>query len=79
MFLAILTSKAESAGRKIVAVDPRNTSRECPQCGHTAKENRPTQKKFHCVSCGHAAHADTVGAINVLNRVGLVRCNANTA
>nr|WSX53212.1 transposase [Streptomyces sp. NBC_00974] len=79
VFLAILTSKAESAGRKIVAVDPRNTSRECPQCGHTAKENRPTQKKFHCVSCGHAAHADTVGAINVLNRAGLVRCNANTA
>ncbi|MFE9046029.1 zinc ribbon domain-containing protein, partial [Streptomyces sp. NPDC007818] len=47
-------------------------------CGHTAKENRPTQEKFHCVSCGHQAHADTVGAINVL-RAGLVRRDAHPA
>ncbi|MCY0932738.1 RNA-guided endonuclease InsQ/TnpB family protein [Streptomyces sp. H34-S4] len=72
VFLTILASKAESAGREVIAVDPRNTSRRCPECGHTAKENRPTQDKFHCVSCGHSAHADTVGALNVL-RAGLVR------
>ncbi|MFI8513327.1 RNA-guided endonuclease InsQ/TnpB family protein [Streptomyces sp. NPDC085460] len=78
VFLQILTAKAESAGREVMAVDPRNTSRQCPECGHTAKENRPTQEKFHCVSCGHQAHADTVGAINVL-RAGLVRRDANPA
>ncbi|WP_037603331.1 RNA-guided endonuclease InsQ/TnpB family protein [Streptacidiphilus rugosus] len=78
VFLTILTSKAESAGRVVVAVDPRNTSRTCPSCGHTAKENRPTQETFHCVSCGHRAHADTVGAINVL-RAGLARREAQPA
>ncbi|MFF0291240.1 RNA-guided endonuclease InsQ/TnpB family protein [Streptomyces sp. NPDC005262] len=78
VFLAILNAKAESAGREVMAVDPRNTSRQCPACGHTAKENRPTQAKFHCVSCGHNAHADTVGAINVL-RAGLVRREAQPA
>ncbi|MEU2674281.1 transposase [Streptomyces sp. NPDC007164] len=78
VFLAILNAKAESAGREVEAVDPRNTSRRCPECGHTAKENRPTQEKFHCVSCGHTAHADTVGALNVL-RAGLVRRDANQA
>lgn len=78
VFLTILTSKAESAGREVIAVDPRNTSRRCPGCGHTAKENRPAQAKFHCVACGHTAHADTVAATNVL-RAGLVRLNANTA
>lgn len=78
MFLAILNAKAESAGREVLAVDPRNTSRTCPECGHTAKENRPTQEKFHCRSCGHRAHADVVGAINVL-RAGLVRRHANQA
>ncbi|MFF0049035.1 RNA-guided endonuclease InsQ/TnpB family protein [Streptomyces sp. NPDC005498] len=78
VFLAILHAKAESAGREVMAVDPRNTSRRCPECGHTAKENRPTQEKFHCVSCGHQAHADTVGALNVL-RAGLVRRNAPSA
>ncbi|MFE9781930.1 RNA-guided endonuclease InsQ/TnpB family protein [Streptomyces sp. NPDC005775] len=78
VFLTILNAKAESAGREVMAVDPRNTSRRCPACGHTAKENRPTQEKFHCVDCGHRAHADEVGALNVL-RAGLVRRNANTA
>ncbi|MEV5508184.1 RNA-guided endonuclease InsQ/TnpB family protein [Streptomyces orinoci] len=78
VFLTILTAKAECAGREVMAVDPRNTSRRCPGCGHTAKENRPTQEKFHCQSCGHQAHADTVGAINVL-RAGLVRRDANPA
>ncbi|MGW3819953.1 RNA-guided endonuclease InsQ/TnpB family protein, partial [Streptomyces sp. NPDC005046] len=78
VFLTILHAKAESAGREVIAVDPRNTSRTCPQCGHTAKENRPTQEKFHCIACGHSAHADTVGALNVL-RAGLARRNADLA
>lgn len=78
VFLQILTAKAACAGREVMAVDPRNTSRLCPECGHTAKENRPTQEKFHCISCGHNAHADTVGALNVL-RAGLVRRDANPA
>jgi putative transposase len=59
-------------------MDPRNTSRQCPERGHTAKENRPTQEKFHCQACGHKAHAYTVGAINVL-RAGLVRRGAQPA
>lgn len=78
VFLTILTSKAESAGREVIGVDPRNTSRTCPECGHVAKENRPTQEKFHCQSCGHQAHADTVGALNVL-RAGLARREAQPA
>ncbi|MGW2779765.1 zinc ribbon domain-containing protein [Streptomyces populi] len=60
----------------MIAVDPRNTSRTCPACGHTAKENRPAQEEFHCVARGHTAHADTVGAVNVL-RAGLVRRDAD--
>ncbi|WP_329112278.1 RNA-guided endonuclease InsQ/TnpB family protein [Streptomyces sp. NBC_01353] len=78
VFLTILRAKAESAGREVIAVDPRNTSRTCPECGHVAKENRPAQEMFHCVSCAHTAHADTVGALNVL-RAGLVRRDANQA
>lgn len=67
VFLTILHAKAESAGREVIAVNPRNTSRTCPECGHTAKESRPTQE-----------NSDTVGATNVL-RAGLVRRNANPA
>ncbi|MET7812644.1 transposase [Streptomyces sp. NPDC005395] len=75
-FLAILANKAESAGRLTVSVDPRNTSRTCPRCGHVAKENRVTQARFQCTTCGFAANADHVGATNVLNRAGLVLCAA---
>ena len=34
--------------------------------GHTAEENRPTQEKFRCGSCGHSARADSLGALNAL-------------
>ncbi|MFE1879593.1 RNA-guided endonuclease InsQ/TnpB family protein [Streptomyces diastatochromogenes] len=76
LFLGILANKAESAGRRVIPVDARNTSRTCPECGHVAKENRTTQATFECVSCGFAANADHVGARNVLHRAGLVLCGA---
>ncbi|MET8247737.1 transposase [Streptomyces sp. NPDC005202] len=76
VFLAILANKAESAGRTVVAVDPRNTSRACPSCGCVAKENRVTRATFQCTTCGHTANADVVGALNVLSRAGLVLCEA---
>ncbi|WP_339134437.1 transposase [Streptomyces sp. f51] len=78
VFLTILHAKAESAGREVIAVDPRNTSRTCPECGYVAAENRPTQEKFHCQNCDHQTHADTVGALNVL-RAGLARRQAQPA
>ncbi|MEU9452178.1 transposase [Streptomyces sp. NPDC048277] len=74
-FLSILANKAESAGRHVVEVDARNTSRTCLACGHAAKENRVTQAKFECTACGFTANADHVGATNVLNRAGLVLCD----
>ncbi|MCX4617441.1 transposase [Streptomyces mirabilis] len=74
LFLGILAQKAESAARRVIPVNARNTSRECPECGHTAKENRVIQAKFECVKCGHIGNADHVGALNVLKRAGLVLC-----
>ncbi|MFF4352563.1 RNA-guided endonuclease InsQ/TnpB family protein [Streptomyces sp. NPDC001530] len=76
VFLAILANKAESAGRTVIGVNPRNTSRTCPDCGHVAKENRITQPKFQCTACGMTANADHVAALNILNRAGLALCDA---
>ncbi|GAA3369848.1 RNA-guided endonuclease TnpB family protein [Streptomyces sannanensis] len=76
LFFGILANKAESAGRRVIPVDARNTSRTCPECGHVAKENRVTQAKFQCTACGFTANADHVGALNVLSRAGLVLCDA---
>lgn len=57
-----LTYKAALAGVVLEAVDPRNSSRTCPECGSVDKANRPTRDRFHCQSCGHAAPADTTAA-----------------
>ena len=63
-----LSYKLTWNGGFLVAVPPQNTSRTCPCCGHTAKENRRTQSEFECVDCGYTENADVVGAINILNR-----------
>jgi putative transposase len=79
IFLGILAQKAESAARRVIPVDARNTSRTCPPsaggCGQAAKENRVTQAKFECVTCGFVGNADHVGALNVLHRAGLALCD----
>jgi len=54
--------KAELNGVPVVLVDPRNTSRECPVCGHTEKANRKSRDDFECISCGYADRADYVAA-----------------
>ncbi|MGW6482610.1 RNA-guided endonuclease InsQ/TnpB family protein [Streptomyces sp. NPDC055059] len=71
VFLGILAQKAESAARVLIPVDPRNTSRTCPECGHVDAQNRDGEK-FQCTSCQHIDHADRVGAWNVALRAGLV-------
>jgi putative transposase len=70
IFLRVLSAKAESAGRRVTAVDPRHTSQRCAECGHTAAGNRVTQADFRCLGCGHHAHADVNAARNIL-RAGL--------
>ncbi|MGW5262758.1 RNA-guided endonuclease InsQ/TnpB family protein [Microbispora sp. NPDC004025] len=78
VFLRVLAHKAESAGRELIAVDPRNTSRTCARCGYCARENRLTQAKFACTACGHTAHADVNAAKNIL-RAGLALRDAARA
>lgn len=59
-----LAYKAKRAGVPILRIDPRNTSRQCSQCGHTEKANRKNRDSFVCKSCGHTACADENGAAN---------------
>jgi putative transposase len=62
---AYVAYKAQQAGIPLILVDPRNTSRRCFQCGHTAKANRPTQATFRCQACQHIAAADVNAAKNI--------------
>ena len=70
--------KLEWLGGILVLVNPKNTSRCCPECAHTSEDNRKTQSSFVCVECGYRENADFVGALNVL-RAGHVQlaCGEN--
>jgi putative transposase len=67
-FLAILLAKAEGAGRRVVKVNPRDTSIICCLCG--ARCARPRQDTVICPVHG-GMDADLNGACNILTRAGL--------
>lgn len=64
----LIAYKAERSGVPVVYVDPRNTSRTCPECGCIDKRNRQTQSSFLCITCGLAGPADTFAAVNIGRR-----------
>lgn len=63
---------------KLVEVNPAYTSQTCSECGHTNKENRKTQARFLCVSCGYASNADTNAAINI-RRLGMAQLHGEVS
>lgn len=70
--------KAKQMGVEVKAVDPRNTSRTCPCCGHVDKANRKTQSKFLCVDCGFSGLADHIAATNIRRRASVTTPNVST-
>lgn len=68
-WLRMLVFKAEEAGRRIIAVDPKFTSQTCPCCGYKDAKNRLTQSEFKCLDCGFEANADFVASVNISARM----------
>lgn len=61
-----LTSyKAENAGRKMIQVNPRNTSQNCSGCGKTVKKDLSV-RIHNCTNCGLILNRDRNAAINIL-------------
>ena len=67
-----LMHKAESAGRVVVLVDPRSTSKTCSQCGHSFEALSLSDRWIDC-ACGLSLDRDHNAAINILNRGGQLR------
>lgn len=65
-FVAIITEKAESAGREIVKVNPAGTSQECPQCG--AVVPKKLSERSHRCGCGCSLDRDQAAAMVVRQR-----------
>ncbi|WP_140391017.1 RNA-guided endonuclease InsQ/TnpB family protein, partial [Acidithiobacillus thiooxidans] len=68
MLKQMLGYKLQWTGGLLLLVDPAYTSQICPVCGVVDAGNRKTQAEFHCLHCGHEAHADVNAAQNILAR-----------
>ncbi|WP_243029034.1 RNA-guided endonuclease InsQ/TnpB family protein, partial [Thermus albus] len=77
-FLQILAYKAAEAGRRVIRVDPRHTSQDCPVCGH--REKKPLWvREFQCSGCGGYFHRDVAAALNILAKARTEPAGMGTA
>ncbi len=70
-FINMLSYKAESAGMKVIKVDPRDTTQECSNCHYIKKETmRLTleDRIYHCNICGLTLDRDINASINILHK-----------
>ena len=66
-FKRMLEYKCEREGTHFVAVDPKDTTKECASCG--VKTEKPLWVREHaCPACGFEADRDANAAINILSR-----------
>jgi putative transposase len=67
MFRQFLENKAESAGRKMIAVAPHYTSQKCSSCGEYVQKSLSVRTHV-CPFCGYIADRDVNAARTILQR-----------
>lgn len=65
-FISFLTYKAESAGKFLIKVNPKNTSQICSFCGSYVQKD--VSVRVHNCTCGLSLDRDYNAALNILNR-----------
>ena len=66
-FISLTIGKAAEAGRTVILVNPRNTSKMCSHCGELVE--KPLGERTHtCLHCGLVLDRDVNAAINILHR-----------
>lgn len=60
-----LNSEAEKAGKWIIPVNPRNTTKSCSGCGETVPK-KLSQRTHNCPACGLVLGRDHNAALNIL-------------
>lgn len=61
--------QVKKLGGRVEKVRAAFSSLECSACGHTSKNNRPSQEKFICEQCGHHDDADVDAGVVIAQRV----------
>lgn len=71
-FFSLLSYKAENAGRKLVAVNPRGTTQTCSGCGEIVQKDLNI-RVHNCPYCGLVLDRDLNAALNIY-RLGHSLC-----
>ncbi len=64
-FIFMLSYKAESAGRRLIKVDPRNTTQRCSNCGSIVSKYE-SDRVHECSYCGLTCNRDYNASRNIL-------------
>lgn len=64
-FFELLSYKAEEAGRELIKVSPRNTSKKCNKCGSINHDLKLSDRVWICENCGFTHDRDENAAINI--------------
>ena len=68
LFRTMLEYKCEWYGKKLITVNPKNTSRICSKCQFNSGEKPLNIREWTCPKC-HAHHdRDINAAVNILNK-----------
>ena len=65
----MLSYKAQRAGRRLILVDPKDTSQRCSRCGKVKEEKerlRLHDRIYKCKNCGFEADRDYNAAVNII-------------
>lgn len=71
IFRQMLEYKCEWYGKRLITVDPKNTSRICSKCGYNSGEKPLNIRKWTCSKCCAHHDRDINAAINILNKAKL--------
>ena len=71
-FTSMIKYKAEYAGKNVIFVNPKNTSKICSACGYI-QDISLSERIYDCLECNLVLDRDHNAAINILNRVGTTR------
>jgi putative transposase len=66
-FIEMIAYKAESAGGRLIKVNPRGTSQLCSRCGRLV-EKTLSERTHNCPHCGLVLDRDLNAALNILAR-----------
>jgi putative transposase len=68
LFVEKLKYKAEYAGKKLIQVDPTNTSKMCSSCNNIKESLKLEEREYKCDNCYICIVRDYNAAINILIR-----------